>query len=83
MGWILTIIIGGLAGFIAEKLMKADMGILMNIVIGIVGALLLNAILSAVGIVTANTILIQCVVAIIGACLLIAIYRLVRGRSVR
>ncbi len=36
------IIIGGLAGWVASKIMKTDasMGVLLNIVVGIIGALL-------------------------------------------
>ncbi len=49
MGFIFWIIIGAIAGFLAEKIMKADMGLLMNIGLGIVGALvggfLINSIL--------------------------------------
>ena len=45
VGWIMTIILGGLAGWIAEKIMKSDMGLIGNIILGIVGALVLNAIL--------------------------------------
>ena len=47
VGWIMTIILGGLAGWIAEKIMKSDMGIIGNIILGIVGAVVLNAILRA------------------------------------
>ena len=28
VGWIMTIILGGLAGWIAEKVMKSDMGLI-------------------------------------------------------
>ena len=38
IGWIAAIIIGGIAGWLAEQFMKSDMGLLMNIVLGIVGA---------------------------------------------
>ena len=38
IGWLMTIILGGLAGWIAEKIMKFDTGLLMNIVLGIVGS---------------------------------------------
>lgn len=40
MNWIVTIVIGGIVGWIASKLMKTDaqMGLLANIVVGIVGA---------------------------------------------
>ena len=36
VGWIAAIIIGGVAGWLAEQFMKSDMGILMNIVLGII-----------------------------------------------
>ncbi|KAE9539187.1 GlsB/YeaQ/YmgE family stress response membrane protein [Ursidibacter maritimus] len=38
MGWIAAIIVGALIGWIAEKVMKSDMGLFMNIVIGIIGS---------------------------------------------
>ena len=47
VGWVAAIIIGGLAGWFAEMFMKSNTGILMNIVLGIVGAIVLNAILQA------------------------------------
>ena len=34
VGWIAAIIIGGVAGWLAELFMKSEMGILMNIVLG-------------------------------------------------
>ena len=37
VGWIAAIIIGGIAGWLAEQFMKSNMGLLMNIVLGIVG----------------------------------------------
>ena len=50
IGWIAAIIIGGIAGWLAEQFMKSDMGLLMNIVLGIVGAAIASAIFSFVGI---------------------------------
>lgn len=79
-GWIMTIIIGGLAGWIAEKLMKADHRLITNIVLGIVGALLLNAILVALMGSTLGGFVGQLIVAVIGACILIYGYRVIRGR---
>ncbi len=38
VGWIAAIIIGGIAGWLAEQFMKSNMGLLMNIVLGIIGA---------------------------------------------
>ncbi|WP_173931748.1 GlsB/YeaQ/YmgE family stress response membrane protein [Chelativorans sp. Marseille-P2723] len=81
LGWILTIVVGGLAGWIAEKIMKADHGLLLNIVLGILGAVVLNAILYAIVGSTFGGIIGQLIVAIIGACLLIWLFRLIRGRA--
>src|SRR5689334_17988574 len=38
VGWIAAIIIGGIAGWLAEQFMHSQMGLLMNIVLGIIGA---------------------------------------------
>ena len=82
IGWIMTIILGGIAGWIAEQVMKSDMGILMNIVVGVVGAVLANFVLSLfIGdTVGAGSWIIQGIIAVIGACILIAIYRAIAGR---
>ena len=50
VGWIAAIIIGGVAGWLAEQFMKSEMGILMNIVLGVIGAAVAGAILSFFGI---------------------------------
>lgn len=81
LGWILTIIIGGIAGWIAEKIMNVHHGLLMNIVLGVAGAIILNAILVAIMGSTFGGIIGQLIVAIVGACLLIWAYRLIRGVS--
>ena len=44
VGWIAAIIIGGVAGWLAEQFMKSQMGLLMNIVLGIIGAAVASAI---------------------------------------
>ena len=50
IGWIAAIIIGGFAGWLAEQFMKSNMGLLMNIALGIVGAAIASAIFSVFGI---------------------------------
>lgn len=82
MGWIITIILGGLAGWIAEKIMKANHGLLTNIILGIIGAAVLNFILGTLlGLYESDSWLAYLIVAIIGACGLIYIWRMVRGRA--
>jgi len=80
VGWIAAIVIGGIAGWLAEQFMKSDMGMLMNIVLGIVGAAVASAILSFFGIGLGGWIG-YLVVGFIGACLLIWIVRMMRGRT--
>ncbi|TIO05300.1 GlsB/YeaQ/YmgE family stress response membrane protein [Mesorhizobium sp.] len=79
VGWIAAIIIGGLAGWLAEMVMKSNTGILMNIILGIVGAIVLNAILQALNIgVFGVGWVAYLITGFIGACLLIAVGRMVR-----
>jgi uncharacterized membrane protein YeaQ/YmgE (transglycosylase-associated protein family) len=78
VGWIAAIIIGGIAGWLAEQFMKSDMGLLMNIVLGIVGAVIASALLSVFGIALWGW-LGYLICGFIGACLLIWIVRMVRG----
>lgn len=78
LGWIAAIIVGGLAGWIAEQIMKSNMGLLANIALGIIGALVLNFILIAITGGTLGGWIGQLIVGIIGACLLIAAARMIR-----
>lgn len=80
-GWIMTIILGALAGWIAEKVMKFDTGLVMNIVLGIVGAVLGNFLLTNLLGVSLGGLLGQLIVAVIGACILIFGYRAIKGAS--
>jgi uncharacterized membrane protein YeaQ/YmgE (transglycosylase-associated protein family) len=43
IGWIAAIIIGGIAGWLAEQFMKSQMGLVMNIVLGVIGAAVARA----------------------------------------
>ena len=79
-GWIMTIILGGLAGWIAEKVMKFDTGLIMNIVLGIAGAVVGNYVLRLLNI-GLGGLLGQLIVAVAGACVLILAYRAFQGRS--
>jgi uncharacterized membrane protein YeaQ/YmgE (transglycosylase-associated protein family) len=80
VGWVLAIIIGGVAGWIAEMIMKSDHGLLTNIILGIVGAVVGNFLLLLVFGATMGGIFGQLIVAVIGAVLLIWIWRVIRGR---
>ena len=78
IGWIGAIIIGGLAGWFAEMFMKSNQGVLMNILLGIVGAALANVLLGLVGVILTGW-LGYLIAGFIGACILIAIGRMLRS----
>jgi len=80
IGRIAAIVIGGIAGWLAEQFMKSDMGLLMNIVLGIVGAAIASAIFSVLGIALGGWIG-YLIAGFIGACLLIWIVRALRVRT--
>jgi uncharacterized membrane protein YeaQ/YmgE (transglycosylase-associated protein family) len=78
MGWIAAIIVGGVAGWLAEMFMKSNMGLIMNIILGIVGAVVANAIMSALNISIGTGWVAYLIAGFIGACILIAVARLFR-----
>jgi uncharacterized membrane protein YeaQ/YmgE (transglycosylase-associated protein family) len=79
IGWIAAIIIGGLAGWLAEMLMKSGTGIFTNIILGIIGAALANWLLGLFGIALGGW-LGYLVAGFIGACIIIFLWRAIRGR---
>ncbi len=83
MNFIIWIVVGALAGWIASMIMKTDaqMGALANIIVGIVGALLGGWVVGLFGINVADGELSipSILTAILGACILIAILKAVRG----
>ena len=81
VGWFMTIVLGGLAGWLASKTMKADTGLISNIIVGILGAVVLNAIIGALDAIPPEGWLAQSVIAVVGACLLTWLYRVIRGRA--
>jgi len=79
MGLLATILVGAIAGWVAGKLMKANHGLLAMIVVGIVGALIGNGILTFLTGATLGGLVGQLIVGAAGACLLIWAYRALRG----
>ena len=77
VGWIAAIIIGGLAGWLAEQFMKSDMGLLMNIVLGVIGAAVASFLFGLLGVQLGGWIG-YLIAGFIGACILIAIARAIR-----
>lgn len=86
MGLLITLIIGGIIGWLASKFMHSDaeMGWVANVIAGIVGAWLGNALFGGVfGAGTpiyAGVTIESVIVSIVGACLVIFLWQLATGR---
>ncbi len=76
MNWIITLVVGGVIGWLASILMKtnAQMGIISNVVVGIIGSSLGFWAAGALGIAAYGAIA-QWAVAVAGAALLIFILK--------
>ena len=89
MGVILWLIIGGVVGWLASIVMKRDasQGIILNIVVGIVGALLggwlIGPMVGAPSINSGELSVGSLLVSFLGAVILLAIVNLITRRSVR
>ena len=85
MGLILWLIIGGVVGWLASIVMRTDaqQGILLNIVVGVVGAFIAGLIFSGGTINNAPLTLYTFLTSLVGAIILLAIVNLFRRGSVR
>lgn len=89
MGLIILIIVGGILGWLASIVMRTDgqQGIFLNVIVGIVGALLagfiLNPMIGGGNIMSGDLSASSLLVSFIGAVVLLAIVNLVRRGSVR
>ena len=73
-GFIFTLVMGGLAGWIAGKLMNSDGGWLRNVLLGLVGGVVGDIVLGLIGI-HGRGLIGGTFVAVVGACILIWISR--------
>ena len=84
VGIIVWLVIGGVVGWLASLVMRTDgqQGILLNIVVGIVGAFIGGLIFSG-GSINQGLSVYSFIVSLLGAIILLAIVNLVRRGSVR
>lgn len=89
MNFLIWLVVGGLIGWIASKIMNTDaqQGVILNIVVGIVGAFLGGMLISPlVGVPTINQNALSVgalLVSLVGAIILLAIVNLVRRGKAR
>ncbi len=88
MGFILWLIVGGIVGWLASLVMKTDgqQGILLNVVVGIVGAFIGGWLISPLvgaGTINEGFSIASVLVSLVGAVILLAIVNLFRRGRVR
>ena len=76
MGWIVTLVVGGIVGWLASLFMKTDkqMGMIANVIVGIIGSSLGFWLAGVLGFAAYGAIA-QWAVAVAGAALLIVILK--------
>jgi uncharacterized membrane protein YeaQ/YmgE (transglycosylase-associated protein family) len=88
MNLIVYLIVGALVGYVASRIMhtNSQQGLLLDIVVGVVGAFLAGFLISPLlGIGTINDAITipTILVSLLGAIVLLAIYKMITGRRVR
>ena len=86
MGFIIWLVIGGIVGWLASLIMRTDgqQGIVLNVVVGIVGAVIAGLIRGGGTINTGDPLDISNILwSLLGAVVLLAVVNLVRRGSVR
>ncbi len=84
MGIFATLVVGLLAGWITGMLMKGHYSIIVDMILGIVGGFVggwLTSLVFGANLMTGINIT-SLIVAIVGAVIVVAVYRLIRGRPV-
>ena len=88
MGILVWLIVGGVVGWLASMIMRTDaqQGVLLNVIVGIVGALLAGFVVSpliGVGTINEGITVASFLVSLVGAVILLAIVNLFRRGAAR
>ncbi len=83
MSFILWLVIGALAGWIASIIMKtnAQQGLLIDIIVGIIGAFIGGYVVRFFGVDPDANLIISLITAVVGAVILLAIIKAVRRNT--
>ena len=81
MEFVVFIIVGAIAGFLAGKVMTGHgLGLIWDIVVGILGAFLGGWLAGLAGI-SVSSLLVLAIVAFVGACILLFVFRMIFRRG--
>lgn len=81
MGFIFWILIGGVAGWIAERVTNSNHGLLTNILVGVVGAFIGGWVFTFLGLQVGAGIVPSLVTAVVGALILLFGLKFIKGRG--
>ena len=76
IGWVASILIGGIAGWLAEMVTRSNMGIITNVILGIIGAAFATWLFGVIGARPPTGWIGYLISGFVGACILIVLTRL-------
>ncbi|HUW09347.1 MAG TPA: GlsB/YeaQ/YmgE family stress response membrane protein [Anaerolineae bacterium] len=78
INWIVMIIVGAIVGWVASKIMRTGGSLLIDIVVGIVGALLASFLFGRATLTSGSFTVTALLWSLLGAVILLAVYKLIR-----
>ncbi|AJI80020.1 MULTISPECIES: GlsB/YeaQ/YmgE family stress response membrane protein [Corynebacterium] len=81
LGFFGSIIVGIIAGWLAEKIMKRDQGLFTNLIVGVIGGLIGGGLLALFNKDVSDSWFLMIITATVGACILLWIVGAITGRK--
>lgn len=81
LGFFGSIVVGIIAGWLAEKIMKRDQGLFTNLIVGVIGGLIGGGLLALFNKSVGDSWFLMIITATIGACILLWIVGAITGRK--
>ncbi|MBU5654413.1 MULTISPECIES: GlsB/YeaQ/YmgE family stress response membrane protein [Corynebacterium] len=81
LGFFGSIVVGIIAGWLAEKIMKRDQGLFTNLIVGVIGGLIGGGLLALFNKDVGDSWFLMIITATVGACILLWIVGAITGRK--
>lgn len=81
LGFFGSIVVGIIAGWLAEKIMKRDQGLFTNLIVGVIGGLIGGGLLALFNKSVGDSWFLMIITATVGACILLSIVGAITGRK--
>jgi len=75
MNLIISIVVAGIAGWFAGRLMKGEYGAILNIILGLIGGVAGTLLFSIIGLKSSGSLLSSIIISVVGAVFVIWLYR--------